>query len=112
MSSALPAVVMETTPGILCPACGAAAPLDSLAVPDHEYGVAYLARYAHCRECLSAFQAPMPAGPALASFYPTTYHSVARKGLLARVRNTARTGSASTPRTIASPGSPTITSRR
>jgi len=59
-------------------------------VPDHEYGVSFVATYARCASCGSEVQAPMPADEDLAAFYPETYHSKQADGLLVRLRNDVR----------------------
>ena len=73
-----------------CPACGE--PVEGAAenVPDHEYALDYLASYLHCGRCRSTFQAPMPRGDQLSAFYPPAYHSIGRRGLLAKLRNQLR----------------------
>lgn len=60
------------------------------AVPDHEYGVPFVATYARCERCGTEAQAPMPDDATLASFYPPTYHSMRADGLLVRMRNDVR----------------------
>jgi SAM-dependent methyltransferase len=59
-------------------------------VPDHEYGVAFRARYAACAACRSEYQTPMPGAAELAAFYPQGYHSFAAGGLLLRLRHDVR----------------------
>lgn len=76
--------------GVDCPACGQPVEGAAREVPDHEYALDYVARYAHCASCHSAFQAPMPLGEQLSAFYPAAYHSVGRRGFLARLRNQLR----------------------
>ena len=73
-----------------CPACGATGTDHELRVPDHEYGVAFVATYVRCASCASEFQSPMPDDAALGSFYPSDYHSMSADGLLVRVRNAMR----------------------
>lgn len=63
---------------------------DARAVPDHEYGVGFVATYAPCATCRSEVQTPMPAEAELASFYPATYHSMQADGFLVRMRNDVR----------------------
>jgi SAM-dependent methyltransferase len=69
-----------------CPACGATSNGGHVSVPDHEYAVPYVATFAACADCRSSFQAPMPRGDALASYYPSEYHSFGREGILTRIR--------------------------
>jgi SAM-dependent methyltransferase len=73
-----------------CPACGARDIVSEIAVPDHEYGVDHVARYATCSGCASLYQRPMPGTDELASFYPPDYHSMTGQGALDRVRDDMR----------------------
>ncbi len=73
-----------------CPACGDLGIGPSRAVPDHEYGIAYLATYVECGGCGSLRQDPMPSGADLAAFYPPDYHARTGQGLLGRLRHQAR----------------------
>lgn len=73
-----------------CVACGELVPRRALEVPDHEYGLSYVARFVDCERCRSSYQDPMPASEELASFYPATYHSMGRRGFLTKVRNEMR----------------------
>lgn len=73
-----------------CPACGLAQITAGPEVPDHEYAVSYLARYAQCQICETLFQQPMPSMAQLAGFYPPDYHSVTHRGLLTKLRNGIR----------------------
>jgi SAM-dependent methyltransferase len=73
-----------------CPACEAPAAGAAAEVPDHEYGLAYCARYAHCGNCGTLFQEPMPSLQELARFYPPDYHSMTHAGLLSAIRNHVR----------------------
>lgn len=73
-----------------CPACGAAVNANRVGIPDHEYGLAYVARYRECEACGTLFQEPMPSGAELARFYPSDYHSMTHVGLLNRIRNQKR----------------------
>jgi len=59
-------------------------------VPDHEYLVNFIARYAVCGDCGTLYQVPMPDSCTLTSFYPKTYHSFATMGTLAKVRHSLR----------------------
>jgi SAM-dependent methyltransferase len=81
------------TPGAArppCPACGDLATGASRAVPDHEYGVDYVATYVACAGCGTLRQEPMPSGSELAGFYPPDYHSQTGQGLLGRLRHRSR----------------------
>lgn len=73
-----------------CPACGALANHEGTAVPDHEYGLSYVARYIECRVCGTLFQEAMPTISELAAFYPSDYHSMTHAGWLNRIRNDLR----------------------
>src|SRR5262245_61675574 len=73
-----------------CPACGSRVNRISYDVPDHEYQVNFIARYAACGNCSTLYQIPMPASSTLTSFYPKTYHSLAAPGALAKVRHSLR----------------------
>ena len=73
-----------------CPACGELGTGPSRAVPDHEYGIPYLATYVACGGCGSLRQDPMPSGAELAGFYPPDYHAQTGQGLLGRLRHQAR----------------------
>ena len=73
-----------------CPACGSNATDGRTRVPDHEYGVEFVATYVRCSACGSETQAPMPEDEQLASFYPATYHSKQADGALVRMRNDVR----------------------
>ncbi len=73
-----------------CPACGDLGTGASRAVPDHEYGIAYLATYVACGACGSLRQDPMPSAAELAAFYPPDYHAQTGQGLLGRLRHQAR----------------------
>ena len=59
-------------------------------VPDHEYGVDYVATFESCRDCRTEFQRPMPSGDQLSSFYSANYHSMADGGFLLRLRHEMR----------------------
>ena len=76
----------------ICPACGSADVADGIPVPDHEYGLSYVARYRECGACGTIFQEPMPTLAELASFYPFDYHSMTHSGLLHRIRSGMRIG--------------------
>ena len=73
-----------------CPACGQAAAGGCVEIPDHEYALAFLARYSECADCGSLFQEPMPSLRQLAAFYPPDYHSMTHAGLLSSIRNRLR----------------------
>lgn len=55
-----------------CAACGAQVMGKGVEVPDHEYGLIYVARYVECGACGTLFQEPMPTLPELACLYPPT----------------------------------------
>lgn len=71
---------------ILCPACSALGASEFVDVPDHEYAVAHIARYALCAGCGTAYQSPMPSPEALSDFYPADYHSFALRSKLMEIR--------------------------
>lgn len=73
-----------------CPACGSRVTRISYDVPDYEYLVSFIARYAACGDCGTLYQIPMPDSFTLTSFYPKTYHSFATTGALAKVRHSLR----------------------
>jgi len=73
-----------------CPVCESRHILDAVEIPDHEYGLDYLARYACCGNCASLFQSPMPSESELASFYRQNYHSMTDGGLLMLMRHKMR----------------------
>jgi len=73
-----------------CPACGATSIPRFVSVPDHEYAVAYVARYARCGMCKTEYQNPMPSESQLGSFYPPTYHSMSNGGWLMEKRRAMR----------------------
>jgi SAM-dependent methyltransferase len=73
-----------------CPACAAQDSRIVGDVPDHEYAVPYVARYARCLACQSVYQAPMPRESDLAAFYPSTYHSMTIDGWLMDARRAMR----------------------
>lgn len=75
---------------IRCPACSEICTGQPVAVPDREYNVSYLARYAQCDDCGTLSQCPMPTFQELADFYPPNYHAATAHGLLARARHNAR----------------------
>ena len=80
----------ELTAKIHCPACRALCRAASVEIPDHEYGLVQLARYAECEACGTLFQVPMPGVSELAAYYPPDYHSMTHAGFLNRVRNELR----------------------
>ena len=73
-----------------CPACGSRVQRNSYDVPDHEYLVNFIARYAACGDCGTLYQTPMPDSCTLTTFYPATYHSFATAGVLTKVRHSLR----------------------
>src|SRR5262249_20389725 len=73
-----------------CPACESSAVLGISPIPDHEYGVDYLARYARCGDCQTVYQIPMPSGNGLSAFYKGDYHSMSDGGFLMRMRHQTR----------------------
>lgn len=73
-----------------CPACGASAPGERRAVPDHEYGLAHRASYTRCLACGSEYQSPMPRSEDLAAWYPPSYHSMGGRGRLQQIRDEMR----------------------
>lgn len=81
---------MEATGQNPCPACGGKRVDRTIRVPDHEYGVVFVASYARCQDCASEYQVPMPDGTTLATFYPADYHSMQADGFLVRLRNRMR----------------------
>jgi SAM-dependent methyltransferase len=76
--------------GLGCPACGDPRIARSEDIPDHEYALSYVATYAHCAACGTAFQRPMPAESQLGAFYPSSYHSMTAGGLLMDARRAMR----------------------
>lgn len=87
---ATPERASDRSTGIPCPACGATVVPEGIGVPDHEYGLSYVARYMECNACGTLFQEPMPTIAQLAGFYPSSYHSMTHAGLLNRIRNGMR----------------------
>jgi SAM-dependent methyltransferase len=73
-----------------CPACESHGVSDVAQVPDHEYGLDYLASYACCGECGTLYQSPMPSEAELASFYRQNYHSMSDGGFLMSLRHKLR----------------------
>ncbi len=73
-----------------CPACGDLGTGPSRAVPDHEYGMDFVATYVACAGCGTLRQDPMPSPAELAAFYPSDYHSQTGQGLPGRLRHRAR----------------------
>lgn len=73
-----------------CPACCGLAIPELIKIPDHEYGLDYLATYACCQNCGTLYQWPMPSGKQLSSFYPPHYHSMVDGGFLLRMRHDMR----------------------
>lgn len=81
----------ELQPAItVCPACNATNQSEIVKIPDHEYGLTEVARFAKCAGCGTLFQFPMPDGTSLARFYPSDYHSMTHAGFLSRIRNGMR----------------------
>ena len=74
----------------MCPACASAVVTEGIGVPDHEYGLSFVARYVECDACGTLFQEPMPTDAQLAGFYPADYHSMTHAGLLNQIRNGMR----------------------
>ena len=75
-----------------CPACEGHSVRDVVPVPDHEYGVDYVASYACCGDCGTLYQSPMPGEAELTSFYPDNYHSMSGGGFLMCLRHKLRIG--------------------
>jgi SAM-dependent methyltransferase len=73
-----------------CPACESPRVLNVVQVPDHEYGLDYVATYARCGTCDSLYQVPMPSDAELASFYRQNYHSMTDGGILMLMRHKMR----------------------
>jgi SAM-dependent methyltransferase len=65
---------------VACPACASIGARHHVNVPDHEYALAYVARYAECAKCRTVYQDPMPQESELGTFYPSSYHSMAPGG--------------------------------
>src|SRR5262245_9343602 len=76
--------------GMRCPGCESSEASNICPIPDHEYGLVTLARYAHCDICQTAFQVPMPSEVELSAFYPANYHSMSGGGVLMRLRHELR----------------------
>jgi hypothetical protein len=81
---------LDQRPQNNCPACGGVVPSGGVPIPDHEYDLNYVARYAECGSCGTLFQVPMPTISELRDFYPPGYHSLTHAGLLSKVRNALR----------------------
>lgn len=75
-----------TPPKAQCPACGSSEVSRLAKVWDHEYAVDRAVNYAHCLDCRTCYQVPMPDLQTLAGTYPEGYHSVGRGGLLVDIR--------------------------
>jgi len=88
MTSPLDSQVHEAAAA--CPACAAPSNSRTVAVPDHEYGLPYIARYAECMSCGTFAQVPMPSLAELSEFYPSDYHSMVHAGKIAHLRNAMR----------------------
>src|SRR6516225_4130971 len=73
-----------------CPACLGSVVSGVFNIPDHEYGLDYLAQYLCCAGCNTLYQSPMPGGQELSSFYPPHYHSMVDGGFLLRMRHNMR----------------------
>ena len=76
--------------GALCPACESTSVSGYVDVPDHEYALSYVARYASCGTCRTVYQHPMPRESELGGFYPATYHSMTNGGWLMDRRRAMR----------------------
>jgi len=85
-----PSFLNEQTLAGRCPACNNLCDKTGVLIPDHEYDLDYVARYAECNACGTLFQEPMPTVAQLATYYPSDYHSMTTAGLLNRVRNDLR----------------------
>ena len=75
---------------VRCPACESHGICNVVQVPDHEYGLDYVASYACCAECGTLYQSPMPSEAQLASFYRQDYHSMSEGGFLMSLRHNLR----------------------
>jgi len=80
----------RSSDAFVCGACGACTARATMSVSDHEYGLAVVVDYVECSACGTLTQTPMPPLEALAAFYPASYHSFSKKGLLHRVKNAMR----------------------
>lgn len=80
----------ETLGVCRCPACDNFGSGTGIRVPDHEYGLSYVATFLECGACGTFFQVPMPTAATLSGYYPNDYHSMTHAGFLNRVRNTLR----------------------
>jgi SAM-dependent methyltransferase len=79
---------MEIIPS--CPVCSSQSFKNTYTVPDNEYGLPYKVNYNHCSDCDCFYQYPMPSDEQLSSFYPSAYHSMLSKSLIARIKNNIR----------------------
>lgn len=75
---------------VACPACDTPGVRHHVDVPDHEYALPYVARYAECATCSTVYQDPMPPESQLGTFYPPTYHSMETGGRLMDARRAMR----------------------
>lgn len=80
----------DSTVRTTCPACESHIVRNVVQVPDHEYGLDYVASYACCEDCGTLYQSPMPCEPELASFYRHNYHSMSDGGFLMSLRHNLR----------------------
>lgn len=74
----------------VCLVCSSSTVKETFSIPDNEYGLSYRATYVDCGGCGCFYQFPMPDDAQLASFYPTVYHSMHSKSLIARMKNSLR----------------------
>jgi len=74
----------------ICPACEGQQMLGRVEIPDHEYGLDYVATYDCCADCRTLFQRPMPTAEQLAAFYGPSYHSMSDGGFLMLLRHKMR----------------------
>ena len=74
----------------VCPGCTSPLGAGAIAVPDHEYGLSYVAHYVECPTCGTLTQHPMPGFAQLSEFYPADYHSLVHAGRIIRARNAMR----------------------
>lgn len=73
----------------VCRACSQGRILNSIRVPDFEYGLDG-ARYGQCAVCGSFTQVPMPDGAHLSACYPAEYHSFLPASAVSRWRQAMR----------------------
>jgi SAM-dependent methyltransferase len=82
--------IVGASTGGPCPACEATSVARYVDIPDHEYALSYVARYAHCGACKTVYQSPMPDESQLGGFYPPSYHSMVDGGWLMQRRRAMR----------------------